>query len=784
MESDLEDRLRNLNMADDSEKNPFFQGKDLENVAKVIASGRFKKIALMVGAGISVNAGIPDFRSKGGLYDTLRQQGFPKPEMVFDIELFKKNPEIFYKVAGMLDTSEAVPTLTHYFFKLLEDKGLLLKCYTQNIDGLEIEAGVSKGKLMQAHGHMGAARCIRCKKEVSLSEFQRHVKEKTVFYCEVCVEKHPIKPDVVFFGDPMPADFGQSVEELENTDLLIITGTSLAVHPFASLVHIVPKGTPRILINKYLENTYSFKFNDENVPDIAFEGDCDTIFRSLADLCGWGADLTKLIQNTSYIGALDFGTGSTRFMIFDNNSNKISMHQQEITQSFPNSGMHEQDPLEYLSGALECIEKACENIDISLIKTIGISNQRETIIAWDTSTGLPLYPAIIWDDTRTSEICAEFSSLQDLVKEKTGLPISTYFSATKIIWLMRNVPAVQQAISENRCKFGTLESWVIYKLTKEKKIITEVSNASRTMIMNLLGFWDEELLEKFGIPLSSLPEIRSSSEEYGHLASGVLNGVRITGALGDQQAALLGHHCLDVGSAKCTYGTGAFLLMNTGETAKMSKNGMLTTVFGRFGPEQTILYALEGAAECAGSAVQWMKNQLGLIQSYEELENLVATVNSSAGTYFVPALSGLFAPYWNNQAKGVLVGLTQHTTKAHIARAVLEGICFRTAEIIKALQQDLEKSVKTLSVDGGMTKNEFFIKQQVEIAGVSMEVPEEKDLTALGAALVAGIGAGVYKDLNALRKIGKKIEKKFSPQALPSESHWTGWEKAVKKCLI
>jgi glycerol kinase len=761
--------------------NPF-TSKDLPTLANLLKSGHFKRIAVMAGAGISVNAGIPDFRSKGGLYETLKKKGLPKPEAVFNLSTFQKNPSLFYEVGGELDTSDREPTLTHYFFRLLENKGILMKVFTQNIDSLELRANLSNSKLVQAHGHFNSCRCISCKVEGDIDLMLWHLKEKTVYLCPICQD--PVKPDVVFFGEQLPKEFTESVTDLPTADLLIVVGTSLVVYPFASLITMVRKGIPRVYVSKNIENVGNFEFRNNDVPDLAFDLDCDSFFRQLADLCGWGEELDKLIRNESLLGALDFGTGSVRFMVFDKEGTRKAAHQVDLKQHFPAPNMHEQDAEEYLALASECLEAVSKSIDISLLKAIGITNQRETIIAWDKETGLPLHRAIIWDDARTSSICSEFQDKSDLIRSKTGLPVSTYFSSTKIIWLIRNVPSVSEALSSSRCLFGTVETWAIWSLTKEKVHVTDISNASRTMLMNLDGTWDDELLSLFQIPKTSLPKIVSSAEIFGHLASGPLAGVPLSGALGDQQSALLGHRCLDPGSGKCTYGTGAFLLANTGDKPVMSTSGLLTTVYGKFGKRKKIQYALEGAVECAGSAVKWMMNSLGFFNSFEELHRILEDFPDNEGVFCVPALSGIFAPYWNNQATGVFNGLTQHTKKGHLVRAVVEGIAFRTAELVRCIVKDTQVPVLVLSVDGGMTNNHFFMQEQADLAQVQLEIPSEKDITALGAAFCAGIGVGVFANVDCLRKVRKNVEKTVLPRNNDVEGRWKGWDEAIKKCLM
>lgn len=770
--------ISNLKISD--QENPF-KTKDLATFASLLKSGHFKRIVVLTGAGISVNAGIPDFRSKGGLYETLKKKGYPKPEKIFDLSEFKRNPSLFYEVGGELDTAGCNPTLTHYFLTLLHSKGLLCEVFTQNIDSLELKAGLPRSKLVQAHGHFNSCHCTSCGRENDVDSMMEHLRQKQVYKCSQC--DGVVKPDVVFFGEKLPAAFTEAVVDIPSADLLIVVGTSLVVYPFASLASMVRKGTPRVYITKKLETVGDFQFKNAEVPDVAFEYDCDEFFRTLADECGWGAELDKLIKNEAYIGALDLGTGSVRFMVFDKQGRRQAAHQIDLKQYFPGPNMHEQDPEDYVQLAKVCMEEVSKQIDVELLKSVGITNQRETIVAWDKETGAALHRAIIWDDARTADICEEFESMLEVVRSKTGLPISTYFSATKIVWLMRNVSAVADAVASGRCLFGTVESWVIWKLTAEAAHVTDVSNASRTMIMNLKGEWDQELLEIFVIPLHTLPRIVSSAEIYGHFKDGPFKGVPLSGALGDQQSALLGHRCLEPGTGKCTYGTGAFLLINTGDEAVVSTSGMLTTVFGQFGQGKKIRYALEGAVECAGSAVKWMMNSLELFKSFEELDRILQDFPDSQGVYCVPALSGLFAPYWDSSATGVFSGLTQHTKKGHLVRAVIEGIAFRTAELVKSIEKDTGNHTEVLNVDGGMTLNQFFMQVQADLAQVVLEIPVEADITALGAAFCGGIGAGVFNSVESLRDIKKEVRSRVEPGTKDVETRWKGWENAVKKAL-
>mmetsp|Transcript_12659 Transcript_12659/g.12750 ORF Transcript_12659/g.12750 Transcript_12659/m.12750 type:complete len:381 (+) Transcript_12659:416-1558(+) len=369
---------------------------------------------------------------------------------------------------------------------------------------------------------------------------------------------------------------------------------------------------------------------------------------------------------------------------------------------------------------------------------------------------------------------------------KTGLTISTYFSASKIIWLIKNVPAVKEALLHNNCLFGTVESWMIYNLTHEKRHVTDISNASRTLLMNLQGFWDEDILKALQVPQNALPEIVTCSEVYGHMARGPLAGIPISGSLGDQQAALLGHKCIDPGSIKNTYGTGAFLLMSTGNTIIQSKSGLLTTVFGQFSKGKPIHYALEGSVENAGSVIRWAISKLHLCSTVEEFESQASSVTDTEGVVFVPSFSGLFAPHWRPDARGIITGLTQHTTRAHILRAILEGICFRTREVVDSLAADAEVKLEKLSVDGGMTKNSLFLELQANILGMKLVVPAERDLTALGTSYAAGIGCGLYKGLEDIKRIPNQPQHEvmFTWEDEKRNKRLGEWEKAIPKTFI
>ena len=489
---------------------------------------------------------------------------------------------------------------------------------------------------------------------------------------------------------------------------------------------------------------------------------------------------------SQYLGSIDVGTGSTRFILFTTEGQSVSSHQIEMTQYFPGRDMHEQDPYEYVHLTRQCIESVVEKSGVSKsqVAGIGITNQRETTLAWHRDSGEPLSKAIVWDDSRTASICESLSPYSQTFKSKTGLPVFSYFSLSKMIWLKQNVPDVQKALDQGKCMFGTVESWLLYNLTKEKVHVTDISNASRTLLMNLEGHWDSELMEIGGIPKESLPEIKSCCEVYGYMDGGALDGVPICGSLGDQQSALLGHHCLEPGSTKNTFGTGSFLLMNTGDKLVTSSHGLLTTVYGQFSKEGKIQYALEGAVEAAGSMMTWIINQLKLVNSVGEIEELASQVEDSGGVYCVPALSGLFAPHWRTDARGLIIGLTHHTARPHLIRAVLEGVCFRTGEVMNALYQDSRLRVPVLSVDGGMTANNLLIQLQADIAGVEIEVPQEKDLTALGASYAAGLGSGVLS-LESIQKLPRNIERRFYPNIseLERKAKWEKYQEAMLRSL-
>uniref|UniRef100_A0A3P8V2T9 glycerol kinase n=1 Tax=Cynoglossus semilaevis TaxID=244447 RepID=A0A3P8V2T9_CYNSE len=500
------------------------------------------------------------------------------------------------------------------------------------------------------------------------------------------------------------------------------------------------------------------------------------------------------------VAAIDQGTSSTRFLVFNSKTAELlSHHQVEIKQSFPKEGWVEEDPKEILQSVYECMERTCEkltqlNIDISNIKAIGVTNQRETTLVWDKETGEPLYNAIVWLDLRTQSTVERLINKtpgrnKNHLKHKTGLPISTYFSAVKLRWLMDNVREVHEAVVSRRAMFGTVDSWLIWCLTGGKSggvHCTDVTNASRTMLFNIHTLdWDPELCRYFGVPMEILPRVRSSSEIYGLMKSGALSGIPISGCLGDQSAALVGQMCFQDGQAKNTYGTGCFLLRNTGAKPVMSDHGLLTTVAYKLGRDKPACYALEGSVAIAGAVVRWLQDNLGIIESSEELEELAASVGTSYGCYFVPAFSGLYAPYWEPSARGIICGLTQFTNKRHLAFAALEAVCFQTREILDAMNQDSGIPLTQLQVDGGMTSNRLLMQLQADILCIPVVKPSMPETTALGAAMAAGAAEGVSVWSLSPEDLSEVTSEKFEPQINPEESElrYARWKKAVQKSM-
>jgi glycerol kinase len=494
-----------------------------------------------------------------------------------------------------------------------------------------------------------------------------------------------------------------------------------------------------------------------------------------------------------YVGALDQGTTSTRFMIFDHGGNEIARHQLEHQQILPRPGWVEHDPIEIAARADEVIARGMRNANIESddLAAIGITNQRETSVVWDPTTGHPWYNAIVWQDTRTDGIVNALPpAAAETIRAKTGLPPATYFSATKLQWILEHVPGVREAAERGEAIFGNIDTWLIWHLTGGARggvHATDVTNASRTMLMDLRsGQWDDELLNIFGIPKSMLPEICASSERTGFgltRPDGPVGGVvPITGDLGDQQAATVGQVCFHPGEAKNTYGTGNFMLLNTGTTAVPSKAGLLTTAAYRLnGPT---IFALEGSIAVTGSAVQWLRDQLGIIGTAADVEALANTVPDNGGLYFVPAFSGLFAPYWRSDARGVIVGLSRFNTKAHLARATLEAICYQTRAVLDAMTVDSGVSLDVLKVDGGATVNDTLMQLQADILGVPVVRPIVAETTALGAAYAAGLAVGFWTDLDDLCDNWRE-DRRWEPQwsADRREEGYAGWQKALERTL-
>ena len=477
-------------------------------------------------------------------------------------------------------------------------------------------------------------------------------------------------------------------------------------------------------------------------------------------------------------------------MIFDHSGSVVSVAQMEHEQIFPRAGWVEHDPTEIWNNTREVIGSALSkaNLNSSNIKAIGITNQRETAVVWDKTTGQPVYNAIVWQDTRTQKICDELagSDGNDKYKAKVGLPLATYFSGPKVRWILDNVDGAREKAEAGDLLFGNTDAWVLWNLTggaeNDGVHVTDVTNASRTMLMDLSTLsWDEGIAADMKIPMSMLPEIRSSSEVYGECKPGVINGVPVAGILGDQQAATFGQACLEVGMAKNTYGTGNFILLNTGEDQVPSENGLLTTVCYKIGDNKPI-YALEGSIAVTGSLVQWVRDNLGLIKDAPEIEELAKGVDDNGGAYFVPAFSGLFAPYWRSDARGALVGLTRYVNKGHIARAVLEATAFQSREVVDAMNADSGVPLTELKVDGGMVVNETLMQFQADILGVDVVRPKVAETTALGAAYAAGLATGYWESEDDIRNNWGE-DKRWSPQMDEGarEKTFRNWKKAVTK---
>ena len=488
---------------------------------------------------------------------------------------------------------------------------------------------------------------------------------------------------------------------------------------------------------------------------------------------------------SKYVAAIDQGTTSTRFIVFDHGGNVIAVDQKEHGQIYPKPGWVEHDPLEIWERTQEVINGGLDkgNISAKEIAALGITNQRETTVVWEKSTGKPIYNAIVWQDTRTDIIINELAKDggQDRFREKTGLPLATYFSGPKLKWILDNVEGARSQAEKGELLFGNIDSWIIWNLTDQH--ITDVTNASRTMLMDLNTLdWDDEILNVLDIPRAMLPEIRSSSEIYGSVRLGSpLQGISVSGDLGDQHAALFGQTCFDPGEAKNTYGTGCFMLMNTGEKPVPSKSGLLTTLGYKIGNQKAV-YALEGSIAITGALVQWLRDNLGLIQSSAEVEALAQSVEDNGGIYFVPAFSGLYAPYWKSDARGAILGMTRYVNKGHIARAALEATAYQTREVLDAMETDSGVKLTALKVDGGMVFNELLMQFQSDILDVPVIRPKVAETTALGAAYAAGLAVGFWKDYNELRaNWGKEKEWQPTMDANVRKKLYSGWKKAVTR---
>ena len=491
-------------------------------------------------------------------------------------------------------------------------------------------------------------------------------------------------------------------------------------------------------------------------------------------------------MTNKYILALDQGTSSSRAIVFDHAGNICSVAQQEFTQIFPQPGWVEHNPMEIWSSEAAVIAEAISRIGIGGldIAAIGITNQRETTIVWDAETGVPVYNAIVWQDRRTSAFCDELKAqgLVEKIRRKTGLIIDAYFSGTKIKWILDNVPGAREKAVAGKLRFGTVDSWLVWQLTRGEVHVTDVTNASRTMLFNINTLeWDAELMELLDIPMSMMPRVCSSSEVYGYTKTTIFaHEVPIAGIAGDQQAALFGQMCTEPGSVKNTYGTGCFLLMNTGTEPILSMNNLLTTIAWKIG--YTVNYALEGSIFVGGSVVQWLRDGLGIIRSSSEIEALASQVPDNGGVYFVPALTGMGAPYWDQYAHGVICGITRGTTAAHIARAALEGIAFQTMDIVRAMEKDAGVPLAELKVDGGASRNNLMMQFQADILGANVVRPVVTETTAMGACYLAGLAVGFWSSLDEI-KAQWQVERCFTPSGASMDAAKAGWADAIARTI-
>ena len=485
-----------------------------------------------------------------------------------------------------------------------------------------------------------------------------------------------------------------------------------------------------------------------------------------------------------FILSLDQGTTSSRSILFNKSGEIVAMSQKDFTQIFPEEAWVEHDPMEIWNSELWTIRDVLKKASITedSIAGIGITNQRETTIVWERNTGKPIYNAIVWQDRRTAQYCDELIAQNhlDRIKNKTGLVLDAYFSATKVKWILDHVDGAREKAENGELCFGTVDTWLVWQLTQGKTFVTDVSNASRTLIFNIHTLaWDDELLALFSIPKSMLPEVKGNSEIYAHVASEVLAGdLPIAGIAGDQQAALFGQLCVEKGMVKNTYGTGCFLLMNTGETPVLSKNNLLTTIAWKINDK--VQYALEGSVFIGGASIQWLRDGMELIDQAKEVEDLANSVQDNGGVYFVPALTGLGAPHWDPYARGAIFGITRATTKGHIARATLEGIAYQVYDIVKAMEEDAGDKGKELRVDGGASANNLLLQFQSDIFNLSIKRPQILETTALGAAYFAGLAVGYWTSIEEL-KTQWKVDREYTPQKTETEvkDQLLNWQKAL-----
>lgn len=497
--------------------------------------------------------------------------------------------------------------------------------------------------------------------------------------------------------------------------------------------------------------------------------------------------INNIAAMPKFILAIDQGTTSSRAIIFNNKGEIVSLAQKEFTQIYPKPGWVEHDPTEIWTSQASVVAEAVlkaglQPIDIA---AIGITNQRETTIVWDKETGAPIYNAIVWQDRRTAGDCDRLKEQghAKVIQEKTGLVVDAYFSATKVKWILDNVEGARKKATEGKLAFGTIDSWLVWNLTAGNVWITDVTNASRTMLYNIHSLsWDEELLRIFDIPSSMLPEVRSSSEVYGETAGKLLSAkIPIAGIAGDQQAALFGQMCTEEGMVKNTYGTGCFMLMNIGGRPILSQNNLITTIAWKIGDK--IQYALEGSIFIGGAVVQWLRDGLGIISSSSEVEELARGVEDNGGVYIVPAFAGLGAPHWNQHARGTIVGITRGTTSAHITRAALESIAFQTMEVLKAMEADSGVSIQELRVDGGATVNDLLMQIQADILNTKVVRPQIIETTAMGAAYLAGLAVGYWKDVEEIKQQWK-LNRAFTPDTIKASQLIKGWNRAVKTAKV